>query len=179
MRVNPAVRAGYIKESNTLSQVKEFAMEIKEALEKHIPEITKLWMEFMYFNEKIEPFDTSGDNVLTQVETHLRNKIKSNDALVLVAIDNQKVVGYSISEITQRLPYFRNRTLGVIYDMAITASHRRKGIGKEMLGAIKTWFKKRDVKRIELSIVTKNTIGNSFWREQGFKDYEQILYIEN
>ncbi|HEY95304.1 MAG TPA: GNAT family N-acetyltransferase [Dehalococcoidia bacterium] len=154
-------------------------MEIKEASEKHIPEITKLWMEFMYFNAEIEPFDTSGDNVLTQVETHLRNKIRSDDSLVLVSLDDQNVVGYSISQITRMPPFSRGKNIGVIYDMAVTASHRRKGIGKEMLDRIKAWFKERDIKRIEISVVTKNTIGNSFWREQGFQDYEQILYIEN
>jgi ribosomal protein S18 acetylase RimI-like enzyme len=154
-------------------------MEIKEASEKHIPEITKLWMEFMYFNTAIEPFDTSGDNVLTQVETHLRNKITSDDSLVLIATDNQRVVGYSISQITRMPPFTRGKQLGVIYDMAVTASYRKKGIGKEILDQIKSWFKDRDIHRIELSVVTKNTIGDSFWREQGFKDYEQILYLEN
>ena len=153
-------------------------MEIKEATEKHIPEITKLWMEFMYFNAEIEPFDTSGDNVLTQVETHLKNKIASDDSLVLVAIDN-KVVGYSISEITKKPPSVRKKNLGIIYDMAITANQRGKGIGKEMLDRIKAWFKDRDIKRIEISAVTKNTIGNKFWREQGFKDSEEIMYLEN
>ncbi|MFC1947226.1 GNAT family N-acetyltransferase [Chloroflexota bacterium] len=154
-------------------------MEIREASENHIPEITKLWMEFMYFNVEIEPFDTSGDNVLSQVETHLRNKITSDDSLVLVAIDDQKVVGYSISQTTRMPPFSRGKTIGVIYDMAVTASHRRKGIGKEMLDRIKAWFNDRNINRIELSVVTKNTIGDSFWREQGFKDYEQILYLEN
>lgn len=154
-------------------------MEITEAAKKHIPEITKLWMEFMYFNTEIEPFDTSGDNVLTQVENHLRNKITSDDSLVLVAVEDQKVVGYSISQITRMPPFSRGKTIGVIYDMAVTASHRRKGIGKEMLDWIKTWFNNRGIKRIEISVVTKNTIGSSFWREQGFQDFEQILYLEN
>ncbi|UCC17446.1 MAG: hypothetical protein JSU58_02560, partial [Dehalococcoidales bacterium] len=87
-------------------------MEITEAAKKHIPEITKLWMEFMYFNTEIEPFDTSGDNVLTQVENHLRNKITSDDSLVLVAVEDQKVVGYSISQITRMPPFSRGKTIG-------------------------------------------------------------------
>ena len=152
-------------------KVKNSVMEIREASEKHIHEIIKLWMEFMYFNAEIEPVDTSGDNVLTQVETHLRNKITSEDSLVLVAIADQKVIGYSISEITQKPSAFRKQTLGIVYDMVITAGHRRKGIGKEMLDRIKIWFNKRGIKRIEIS--------NTFWQEQGFQDYEQIMYIEN
>ena len=171
-------KAGRSKENNSLIYY-HTAMEIIEASEKHIPEITKLWMEFMYFNAKIEPFDTSGDKVLTQVETHLRNKITSDDSLVLVALDDQKTVGYSISQITRMPPFSRGKTIGVIYDMAVTASHRKKGIGREMLDRIKAWFKEHEVKRIEISVVTKNTIGSSFWRDQGFQDYEQILYIEN
>jgi len=154
-------------------------MEIVEASEKHIPEITKLWMEFTYFNAEIEPFDTSGDNVLSQVETHLKNKITSDGSLVLVAIDHNKVIGYSISEITQKPPALRNKNLGIIYDMAITADHRGKGIGKAMLDRIKAWFKERGIKRIEISAVTKKTIGTTFWREQGFQDYEDIMYLEN
>ncbi|UCC18084.1 MAG: GNAT family N-acetyltransferase [Dehalococcoidales bacterium] len=114
-----------------------------------------------------------------QVENHLINKITSDDSLVLVAVEDQKVVGYSISQITRMPPFSRGKTIGVIYDMAVTASHRRKGIGKEMLDWIKTWFNNRGIKRIEISVVTKNTIGSSFWREQGFQDFEQILYLEN
>jgi GNAT superfamily N-acetyltransferase len=116
---------------------------------------SKLWMEFMYFNAEIEPVDTSGDNVLTQVETHLKNKITADESLVLVAIDDNKAIGYSISEITQKLAASRKQTLGIIYDMAITAGHRRKGIGIAMLERIKAWFKKRGIKRIEISAVTK------------------------
>ena len=154
-------------------------MEIREASEKHIPEITKLWMEFMYFNAEIEPFDTSGDNVLSQVETHLKNRITSDDALVVVAIDDNKVIGYSISEVTQKPSALRNKNLGIIYDMAITADHRGKGIGKAMLDRIKAWFKERDIKRIEISAVTKKTIGDTFWQEQGFQNYEEIMYLGN
>ena len=100
-------------------------------------------------------------------------------ALVLVAVTDQKVVGYSISEIPRKPPSARNKYLGIIYDMAITADQRGKGIGKEMLDRIKTWFKDRDIKRIEISTVTKNTIGNTFWQEQGFQDYQEIMYLEN
>ena len=154
-------------------------MEIKEAAEKHIPEIIKLWMEFMYFNADIEPIDSSGDKVLTQVETHLKNRITSDDSLILVATDNNKVVGYSISEITRKRPSTRKENFGIIYDMAITADQRGKGIGKEMLDRIKAWFKDHDIKRIEISTVTKNTIGKKFWREQGFQEYKEIMYMEN
>ena len=94
-------------------------------------------------------------------------------------MDDQKAVGYSISKITRMPPFSRGKTTGVIYDMAVTASHRKKGIGREMLDRIKAWFKEHEVKRIEISVVTKNTIGSSFWRDQGFQDYEQILYIDN
>lgn len=154
-------------------------MEIREASERHIPEITRLWMEFLYFNAEIEPFDTSGDNVLTQAETHFRNRITSDDSLVLVAITDQKVVGYSISEITQKPPAFPKQSLGIIYDIAISTGHRGKGIGNKMLDRIEAWFKERGIRRIEISVVTKNTIGSSFWREQGFKDHEEIMYLVN
>ncbi len=153
-------------------------MEIIEAAEKHIPEITKLWMEFMYFNSEIEPYDTNGENVLTQVETHLKNMIDSEDSLLLVAIEDECVVGYSISSVTLRPSLFKGRDIGHIYDIAITTAHRGKGIGRRMLDRIKTWFESKNVDRIELSDITRKTVPDSFWKEQGFKE-ALVYYLEN
>ncbi|MFC1953481.1 GNAT family N-acetyltransferase [Chloroflexota bacterium] len=109
----------------------------------------------------------------------MRNSIISKDSLVLVALENEHVVVYSISGITKRPPIFQSNTLGFIYDMAVNSSYRRKSIGKRMLDQILTWFNSRNVDRVEVSVVTGNTIANSFWRKHGFQDYEHILYLKN
>jgi GNAT superfamily N-acetyltransferase len=61
--------------------------------------------------------------------------------------------------------------------MAVTSSYRRKAVGKGMLERILEWFGSRNIDRIELSVVNKNAIANSFWRQNGFRNYEQTLYL--
>jgi GNAT superfamily N-acetyltransferase len=141
-------------------------MEIKEAAEKHIPPMLKLWMEATYFNCEAEPFEMKGKNVLDQVEKHFKTKIQSPDALVLVALDEKKVIGYSYSAI-QVSTENPKQLVGNIYDMVITADYRRKGIGKTMLGTIQKWFESRGITQIEPSLITRKTINDSFWVKQG------------
>lgn len=143
-------------------------MEIKEAAEKHIPGMTRLWMEFMYFNSAAEPYDTKGQNVLSQVANHFKSKIKSPDSLLLVALESDNVVGYSYSEVAAKSALDPDVTVGYIYDMAVTPQYRKKGIGREMLERIRTWFRSRNVREIELSAITRKIIDKSFWEKQGF-----------
>jgi GNAT superfamily N-acetyltransferase len=151
-------------------------MEILEAAEEHIPGITRLWMEYMYFNSLIEPYNTNDDNVLERVEAHLRDAINSGDYLVLIARDNGLPVGYSISSVSRRPPSSKNKTLGHIDVMAVTAGYHGQGIGRQMTERIKVWFESRNVDRIELSEVTKNATAESFWRNQGFNNSGQVLH---
>jgi len=141
-------------------------MEIKEAAEKHIPGMLKLWMEATYFNCEAEPLEMKGKNVLDQVANHFKTKINSPDSLVLVALDEEKIVGYSYSTIllSTDKPV---QNIGKIYDLVITTDYRRKGTGKKMLGAIKKWFNSRGITLLEPSPITRKTINDSFWVKQG------------
>ena len=95
--------------------------------------------------------------------------MKSEDGLVLVAVDNGKVVGYSLSEIRTANPGFHREKYGYIDDAAVTASHRRRGIGRIMLVEIMNWFRSKKIRRVELNTAAQNLTANSFWRKQGFE----------
>jgi diamine N-acetyltransferase len=111
-------------------------------------------------------------------ENQVRRLMKSEDGLVLMAVDNGKVVGYSLSEIHMANPGFHREKYGYIDDAAVTASHRRRGIGRIMLVEIMNWFRSKKIRRAELSTASQNITANSFWRKQGFEVYMHTLYKE-
>ena len=47
-----------------------------------------------------------------------------------------------------------------------------------MLSKMFQWFKSHELDRIELRVSVKNKIGYSFWKKQGFKDYQHTLYLK-
>jgi ribosomal protein S18 acetylase RimI-like enzyme len=154
-------------------------IEIVKAEEKHVTAIGKLWWEFMMFHQSIDHIFTPHEgSILGFEENQVRRLMKSADGLVLVALDGPKVVGYSLSEIRAASPGFHREKYGYIHDTAVTASHRRNGIGEKILTEIMKWFQSNNIQRVELGIAAKNQVAYSFWQKQGFEVYMHTLYKE-
>lgn len=153
-------------------------MEIITATEKHIPEIIELWKEFMDFHKDVDPrFPLSSDGPANQ-EKHILNLLNKEDARVAVALDNGRVIGYSVIEIYNYPPIFTRQSYGFISDIAVTSDYRRKGIGEQMLTRIFEWFESMKMERIELNAAAGNQVSSSFWKKHGFKDYAHRLYLD-
>jgi len=154
-------------------------IEIIRAEEKHVTAIGKLWWEFMIFHQNADHIFTPREgSTLSFEENQLRRLMKSPNGLVLVAVDNGKVVGYSLSEVRDSTPGFRHEKIGFVHDTAVTASYRREGIGQKMLTEILAWFQTKKIHHVELQTASRNIVANSFWQKQGFGVYMHTLYKE-
>jgi hypothetical protein len=81
-------------------------MEIINARKKHIPEIVDLWEEFALFHEPFDPRYPMKDDVRIGYEKHLKELMAEENTKVLVAVEKEKLVGYSIAQIRQSSPAF-------------------------------------------------------------------------
>jgi ribosomal protein S18 acetylase RimI-like enzyme len=155
------------------------AIEIIKATESHVPDTVELWREFMDFHKDIDPRFPMREDAHVSFEQHIREQMEAEDTLVTVALDESRVVGYSVSKVNRYPPIWGEReTYGYIDAMAITSDYRRKNIGEQMLGRIFEWFASQDIDRIELSVSARNRVGYSFWRKHGFKDFAHRLYLD-
>ena len=152
-------------------------IKIIRAEEKHVTAIGQLWLEFIRFHADIDPIWTPIDDPIPgMAENHLRRFMKSEDSLVLVAQDEKRVVGYSLSEIKGFTPGARRGKYGYVDTMAVTASYRCSGIGEKMFAEIVKWFQSSGIKRVEIQTASQNVVGNSFWQKQGFTIFQHNLY---
>jgi ribosomal protein S18 acetylase RimI-like enzyme len=157
---------------------KKSTVEIAPAADRHIPEIVEIWKEFIDYHRGIDPFFTRREDGHVNFERFVRGLIGSDDSQVLVAMDDGSVVAYSIARIGEYPPAYTREVHGLICDMAVKSGYRRQGIGERMLKQMLAWFESRNLKRIELHVVARNTTGYSFWKKHGFKDYMHILYVD-
>jgi ribosomal protein S18 acetylase RimI-like enzyme len=109
-------------------------------------------------------------------KNHLRRFMKSDDGLVLVAIDKNQVVGYSLSEIKRITPGSKRGKYGYVDTMSITAGYRRAGIGEKMFTEIIKWFQSNGIDRVEVQTASQSLGANSFWQKQGFTIFQHNLY---
>ena len=152
-------------------------IEIIRAKEQHVADIGKLWLEFIRFHQEIDPIFTLVDNALEGFTKEMvRRLMKSPDGLVLVALDGEQAVGYSLSEINKSPRGLKRDNYGYVHHIAVTADYRRRGIAEKILGEIMKWFRSKNVKRVELDITTRNQVAYSFWEKHGFTDYMRKLY---
>jgi ribosomal protein S18 acetylase RimI-like enzyme len=152
---------------------------IIEAEEKHIPDITRLWVEFLQFHVDIDPIWTPSEGAEDgQREEQTKPMMASDKGFVLVALDGDEVIGYAISEIKSPLRGSTRPEYGYIHHVAITERYRRSGVGEKMFNEILAWFKSKGMDRIELDITSKNYVSSSFWSKLGFEEYVRTLYLE-
>jgi hypothetical protein len=77
--------------------VKTSNLKIIVAQASHVPEIVDVWEEFALFHKDIDPRYPMVDNVRAGFEEYLRGLIVAEDTLVLVALDEGKVIGFSVA----------------------------------------------------------------------------------
>jgi len=148
---------------------------VQNASKSHIPDIVELWKEFIDFHKEIDPFYTRSRDGHVKFGEYVERLLGEDDSLVLVALLGENVVAYSIARVLKHPPVFDAGEFGDIVDLAVTAAHRRKGIGKQMLDSVLDWLKSRGLSRVELRVTPGNDIGYSFWRKHGFKECTHTL----
>ena len=152
-------------------------IQIIRARKEHVTELGNLWMEFMRYTQDVDPVFTPQDGAIPVfIREYLRPAMKAENSLVLVALDDEKVAGYSYSLINEPSNLEDRAKYGCIHDLFITATHRRKGLGDRMVAEIMKWFHLNDIHRVELDVLAQNQVASSFWRKQGFTDFKHTLY---
>lgn len=153
-------------------------VEIVPAKEEHIPGIIALWKAFMDFHKERDPFFTRSEDAHMQFEEYLQEMMASERAQVLVALEGEQVLAYSLAKIATYPPVYEHASYGSISDLAVKKEHRRQGIGRKLLMNIKEWFSEKGIKRLEVRVATENEVALSFWRKHGFKEYLKRMYRE-
>ena len=152
-------------------------IQIIRAIEEHVTDLGNLWMEFMRYTQDVDPVFTPQDGAIPVfIKEYLRPAMEAENSLVLVALDEEKVVGYSYSLINETSNLADRAKYGCIHDLFITATHRMKGISDRIVSEIMKWFRLNDIHRVELDVLAQNQIASSFWRKQGFADFKHTLY---
>ena len=154
-------------------------IKIVKAEENHIKDICQLWLEFMNFTREIVPVFALREGALPVFEReYLRPAMAAENSLVLVALDGERVVGYSYSLFVEPAKIEKREKQGYIHDMFVTADYRRRGIGKKMYDEILKWFRSEAINRVELEVLPENKVAGSFWGKHGYTEFKRTLYRE-
>ncbi len=152
-------------------------MKIIKATTEDIPllanfgkKLTKLHFDF---DPDYYTFDESGFG--PAFSDWLRNQIGIQSSIILVAKENNQVIGFLSGFVKYLFPWYVIKRVGHISFMFIDENYRRKGVGKELLREAKKWFKVQGLTYMELYVNENNQKGVSFWKSRGFSDFQKFL----
>lgn len=114
--------------------------------------------KFMMF----EPGERSTD---INIAKNIIEKSVNGDNLVLVAIDNEDIIGFlSVQRgVVKRI----KRTAYVI--VGIREKFRGKGIGSKLFSELDIWARENGITRLELSVICSNTVAKHLYEKNGFE----------
>ena len=149
---------------------------IREAHKTDIDAIFELWVESMKFHEELDPLifgfisDKSSD-----AKKFISAQFEKESSVILVAEKQERVIGYLLGEVRERLPFQRLQVTGYIWDIVITAGERSRGIGSLLLEKAFVFFKKRNLDTVMLNVSEKNRSAQRFYEKHGFEPYLRYM----
>ncbi len=144
-------------------------IKIRKAHEGDIDTIFNLWIESMKYHEKLDSFTFGFDIQGAEAgKKFIREQYSKDTTILLIAEKNEKIVGYLLGEIRERLPFQKLHRTGYIFDIVVLEKERRKGIGTGLLEKAFDFFKDKNIGTVMLNVSEKNRSALKFYEKHKF-----------
>lgn len=130
------------------------------------------------YHTQFDAFYKTGRAGLKDFRKHLKEIIAKRNFRVIVAEDQQKIIGFFIGRIDKARPYAKPLKVGGLNTAFVCEECRGTGIGQKMFADLIGWFRKNNIKNIELSVDYRNEIGCKAWKKFGFKDFMKRMRLD-
>ena len=153
-------------------------MRIRKATQEDTRAIVELWKELMGFHKERDRHFTRSADGHKRFAEFVSGRIAHKASSILVAEQQDAIVGYCLATISKYPPVFEYQEYGAIFDLAVTENYRRKGIGQALVEAALQWFSEQEIHRVEVRVATSNENSTAFWKKIGFVPYLEVVYKE-
>ncbi len=153
-------------------------MRIRPAEGQDVAEFRPLWRELAQSEAAID----GRASLEHQAEEVFRRTVplwmERDDAQVLVAEANGRVLGYAIGLIHENVPVFSLARYGQLSDIYVGKPWRAKGIAIGLYGTLENWFRTRAVSVVQTNVLHGDAATQRFFRSLGFEDYMLHLWLD-
>ncbi len=149
---------------------------IRVALPEDITSIARLWLKFMEYNARFDDSFLVKPRIQSRFAREILDRLSDPNYRIAVAEVDGEIVGYSFSYISRKPYFFRLGKFGFIGDVFVLDKFRRRGIGKMLAEDAHQFFRRLNVKQVELLVATQNVETIKFWEKLGYTKLLEWMY---
>lgn len=144
-------------------------MNIELACINDLNDIKRLYEILFLDMSKLQPEYCRGAD---QDDNFLKKIIESDQDDILIVKENHQVLGFALVQQQNTPPFncFIPHKYAYLMDIVVAPDQRGKGIGRQLINAVKSWAKARKLEYIELGVLSQN--------ENAIKLYESMEFVE-
>lgn len=148
---------------------------IRKANENDVKHLVDFVTRLKQVNEELDPMYIVHENLGEIVNEYIDRSLKRDNVVILVAEYGGKVIGMIRAEIVDRL-FYTPRYEGLITDIYVHPSYRRKRIAEKLIARLVEELKTKGIELVSVIFPPGNRIAEKFFKKQGFRPLQVRLY---
>ncbi len=154
--------------------VKEIA--IRYARRDELDEVNRIRLQVNDLHVSGRP-DIFRAGFCDELKNHVYEKLDAEDSDVIVALEDQKIVGFASVEYIKRpeSAYCLARSVYRVEEFGVDVHHRRKGIGRKLIAWIGEDARQKGFDRVDLDMWAFNESALKFYEAIGFSTYRRYM----
>ena len=150
---------------------------VRTAKREDIDQISDLILRLKKLNEEFDPLYTVRQEAPEVVRKYVSESLERDDVIMLVADSIGRVVGVIRAEIRSRV-FYDPLMQGVITDLYVLPSYRRRGVGEALVSSLIKILKSRGIGLVSAEFPPMNKIAVEFYTNMGFKPLMYVFFKE-
>lgn len=125
------------------------------------------------FEQGVIDYERTFDSNLKDNTTYykLKDLIQSNSVELIIAYTKNKIIASGYAKIVDAKPYHKNPKYVYMGFMYVNPEYRGKGIIQNLIEALKTWAKSKNIFEARLEVYNDNASAIKAYEKNGFKKH--------
>lgn len=154
-------------------------MNISKPVLRDIPELLRLWKgQYDYHCEVDDVYYVAfSEELESKFEKYLTKAINDDDPHVLVARDDEKILGF-ITFTEDKDSYFDTKItdFGLVMELYVSEEARSRGVGKALMRESENFFVAKGLKDVKLFCSSLNVDALDFYRHLGYTNRHTVFF---
>ena len=152
-------------------RVEKILIKVRDATKDDLEDVANLWEKLAKHHADLsDDFALAWDSK-RRWSKYLREKFAEISTKLIVAEEDDEIVGFMLCMLSPNIPIYKERKLGVISDAYVREERRKRGVTNKMFDVALKWFKKNKVKSVELRVAMMNPDAQAAWKSLGFAPF--------